>query len=91
MWALTDTSGLCLINPESMKHVWEVQQKHLPCIQDPPDLVLNYTPNLALGYKRETRSWMYSDVAEGRPLWKAFIATSAPLSRVSRNSIVIEI
>lgn len=40
MWALTDTSGLCLINPESMKHVWEVQQKHLPCIQDPPGVEL---------------------------------------------------
>nr|XP_023675259.1 uncharacterized protein LOC111847890 [Paramormyrops kingsleyae] len=40
MWDLTDTSGLRLINPESMTHVWEVQQKHLPCIQDPPGVEL---------------------------------------------------
>ncbi|KAI9525163.1 hypothetical protein NQZ68_009362 [Dissostichus eleginoides] len=40
MWELTDTSGLRLINPESMARVWEVQQKHLPCIQDPPGVEL---------------------------------------------------
>ena len=40
MWELTDTSGLRLINPESMTCVWEVQQKHLPCIQDPPGVDL---------------------------------------------------
>ncbi|KAI7800442.1 hypothetical protein IRJ41_003392 [Triplophysa rosa] len=40
MWELTDTTGLRIINPESMTHVWEVQQKHLPCIQDPPGVQL---------------------------------------------------
>ncbi|MEQ2223664.1 hypothetical protein ILYODFUR_038949 [Ilyodon furcidens] len=40
MWGLTDTSGLRLINPESMTRVWQVQQKHLPCIQDPPGVEL---------------------------------------------------
>ena len=40
MWELTDTSGLRLINPESMARVWEVQQKRLPCIQDPPGVEL---------------------------------------------------
>ncbi|RXN02310.1 hypothetical protein ROHU_035082 [Labeo rohita] len=40
MWELTDTTGLHLINPESMAHVQEVQQKHLSCIQDPPDVQL---------------------------------------------------
>lgn len=40
MWELTDSSGLRLINPESMAHVWEVQPKHLPCIQDPPGVEL---------------------------------------------------
>ncbi|RXN02313.1 Carboxyl-terminal PDZ ligand of neuronal nitric oxide synthase [Labeo rohita] len=40
MWELTDTTGLHLINPGSMAHVWEVQQKHLPCIQDPPAVQL---------------------------------------------------
>lgn len=40
MWELTDTSGLRLINPESMTRVWEVQQKHLTCIQDPPGVEL---------------------------------------------------
>ncbi len=40
MWELTDTTGLHLINPESMTHVWEVQQKHLPCVQDPPAVQL---------------------------------------------------
>ncbi|XP_019898724.1 uncharacterized protein LOC109615015 [Esox lucius] len=40
MWELTDTSGLRLINPESMERVWETQQKHLTCIQDPPGLDL---------------------------------------------------
>ncbi|KAJ8333470.1 hypothetical protein SKAU_G00414780 [Synaphobranchus kaupii] len=36
MWELSNTSGLRLINPESMAPVWDMQQKHLPCIQDPP-------------------------------------------------------
>lgn len=36
MWELTDTTVLRLVNPASMTCVWEVQQKHLPCIQDPP-------------------------------------------------------
>lgn len=40
MWELTDTTGLRLVNPESMTRVWEVQQKHLPCIQDPPGVQL---------------------------------------------------
>lgn len=40
IWELTDTSGLHLINPKSMAHVREVQQKHLPCIQDPPGVEL---------------------------------------------------
>ncbi|XP_041824833.1 uncharacterized protein LOC121629265 [Melanotaenia boesemani] len=40
MWELTDTTGLPLINQESMSHVWEIQQKHLPCIQDPPGVQL---------------------------------------------------
>lgn len=40
MWERTDTSGLRLINPESMTRVWEVQQKHLKCIQDPPGVEL---------------------------------------------------
>lgn len=36
VWNLTDTSGLLLVNHESIARVWEVQKKHLPCIQDPP-------------------------------------------------------
>ncbi|KAI4798084.1 hypothetical protein KUCAC02_023578, partial [Chaenocephalus aceratus] len=40
MWELTDTSGVRLINPESMARVWEVQQNHVPCIQDPPGVEL---------------------------------------------------
>lgn len=40
MWELTDTTGLRLINIESMEQVWSVQQKHLPCIVDPPGVHL---------------------------------------------------
>ncbi|CAB1440818.1 unnamed protein product [Pleuronectes platessa] len=40
MWELTDTTGLRLINPDSMMNVWETQQKHLTCIQDPPGVEL---------------------------------------------------
>ncbi len=36
VWELTDTTGFHLVNPDSMHHVWEMQQKHLECIQDPP-------------------------------------------------------
>jgi len=35
-----DTLGLSLINPENMARVWEVQQRHLDCIQDVPDVQL---------------------------------------------------
>ncbi|XP_053406185.1 uncharacterized protein LOC123525390 [Mercenaria mercenaria] len=34
MWDLTDSTGVRLVNADSMKQVWETQQKHLPCIQD---------------------------------------------------------
>lgn len=40
VWELTDTTGLRLVNPDSMRHVWEVQQKHLECIQDPAGVEL---------------------------------------------------
>ena len=40
MWDLIDTTGLPLINADSMRHIWEVEQKHLPCIQDVPGLKL---------------------------------------------------
>ena len=36
MWTLTDSLGVPLIDRERMAKIWEVQQKHLPCIQDPP-------------------------------------------------------
>ncbi|XP_078571515.1 uncharacterized protein LOC144859103 [Branchiostoma floridae x Branchiostoma japonicum] len=35
MGELTDTSGVRLISPTSMKKIWAEQQKHLPCIVDP--------------------------------------------------------
>uniref|UniRef100_A0AAV2J653 Uncharacterized protein n=1 Tax=Knipowitschia caucasica TaxID=637954 RepID=A0AAV2J653_KNICA len=40
VWELTDTTGLRLVNHDTMHHVWEVQQKHLECLQDPPGLKL---------------------------------------------------
>ena len=40
LWDATDTAGLRLINAQSMEQVWSVQQKHLPCIQDPPGVDL---------------------------------------------------
>ena len=40
MWEKTDTLGLPLINQGSMERVWKNQQKHLPCLQDPPGIEL---------------------------------------------------
>lgn len=40
VWNLTDSTGLHLVNHEAMARVWEVQKKHLPCIQDPPSVQL---------------------------------------------------
>ncbi|KAK0152989.1 hypothetical protein N1851_005364 [Merluccius polli] len=40
MWDLTDTTGLHLLNRDSMRHVWEKQQKHLECLQDPAGVLL---------------------------------------------------
>lgn len=40
VWELTDTTGLRLVNHDSMPHVWEVQQKHLKCLQDPAGVKL---------------------------------------------------
>ncbi|XP_055011481.1 uncharacterized protein LOC129409441 isoform X2 [Boleophthalmus pectinirostris] len=36
VWDLTDTTGLCLVSHDSMRHIWEMQQKQLECFQDPP-------------------------------------------------------
>lgn len=40
VWDLTDTTGLPLVNQRTMFDVWEVQQKHLECLQDPPGVAL---------------------------------------------------
>jgi hypothetical protein len=40
VWELTDTTGLRLVSHDSMRHVWEVQQKHLECLQDPAGVAL---------------------------------------------------
>ncbi|XP_039514864.1 uncharacterized protein LOC120469743 isoform X3 [Pimephales promelas] len=40
VWKLTDTTGLRLVSHDNMRHVWEVQQKHLGSLQDPPGVAL---------------------------------------------------
>ncbi|CAL8277060.1 unnamed protein product [Boreogadus saida] len=40
VWELTDTTGLRLVSHDSMRHVWDVQQKHLECLQDPAGVAL---------------------------------------------------
>ncbi|XP_059897824.1 uncharacterized protein LOC132449938 isoform X3 [Gadus macrocephalus] len=40
VWELTDTTGLRMVSHDSMRHVWEVQQKHLECLQDPAGVAL---------------------------------------------------
>lgn len=50
MWELVDGTGLHLIHHERMSRVWKVQQKHLPCIQDPPGVHL-YT-NIGSGLEK---------------------------------------
>ncbi|XP_055012851.1 uncharacterized protein LOC129409990 isoform X1 [Boleophthalmus pectinirostris] len=40
VWDLTDTTGLCLVSHDSMRHIWEMQQKQLECFQDPPGVAL---------------------------------------------------
>ncbi|XP_055011479.1 uncharacterized protein LOC129409441 isoform X1 [Boleophthalmus pectinirostris] len=40
VWDLTDTTGLCLVSHDSMRHIWEMQQKQLECFQDPPCVAL---------------------------------------------------
>ncbi|KAK0139240.1 hypothetical protein N1851_024171 [Merluccius polli] len=50
IWQLVDSTGLHLINQEHMSRVWEVQQKHLACIQDPPGVQL-YT-NIGSGLEK---------------------------------------
>ncbi|XP_069115959.1 uncharacterized protein [Argopecten irradians] len=40
LWDRTDSTGLRLINEDSMRRVWSIQEKHLECIQDPPGVEL---------------------------------------------------
>ena len=40
MWKATDALKVYLINHGAMKKVWEVQQKHLDCLQDVPGVEL---------------------------------------------------
>ncbi len=54
MWQLVDSTGLHLINHGSMPRVWQIQQKHLPCIQDPPNVQL-YT-NIGAGVEKGDRT-----------------------------------
>ena len=43
MWNLTDAIGVRLIDPERMANIWRKELKHIPCIQDPPDVELYTT------------------------------------------------
>ncbi|XP_055012856.1 uncharacterized protein LOC129409990 isoform X4 [Boleophthalmus pectinirostris] len=36
-------TGLCLVSHDSMRHIWEMQQKQLECFQDPPGWRCNAT------------------------------------------------
>ena len=40
MWDMTDTTGVTLLNRSTMTKVWQVQQKHVACIQDVPHVPL---------------------------------------------------
>ena len=40
MLPLTDTCGVPLLDKERTKSLWEAQQKHIPCVQDPVGLSL---------------------------------------------------
>ena len=40
IWSVADSTGVSLINERTMKHVWEVQKRHLSCIQDVPGVQL---------------------------------------------------
>lgn len=48
MTGLTDFLAVPLFNKEKMDAIWEVQRKHVRCIQDPPGVVL-YTKVRSLG------------------------------------------
>ena len=53
MWDLTDATGRHLVDPEAMTRVWDLQKKHLPCIQDVPGLNLyTKTGSLVKGGER---------------------------------------
>ena len=40
MWHMTDSLGVPLIDQARMARIWETQQQHLGCIQDPAELSL---------------------------------------------------
>lgn len=64
VWDLTDTTGLRLVNPEIMLRMWDVQQKHLQCLQDHPGY--SYTRRWGPS-KREVKNCLFYDVEEGPP------------------------
>ncbi|XP_053699560.1 uncharacterized protein LOC128746500 [Synchiropus splendidus] len=70
MWDLVDGTGLHLVNHESMSRVWEVQQKHLACIQDPPGLQL-YT-NTGSGLEKGDRTLDVLRCARGSSSLESF-------------------
>ena len=73
VWELTDTTGLHLVNHKSMRHVWEVQQKHLECLQDPAGVAL-YTKVGTL--QKGGKSWTSLGVEGDPPPWRVFTDTS---------------
>lgn len=73
VWELTDTTGLRLVNPDSMQHVWDGEQKHLECLQDLQGLSCTQKWGHS---RRVARSWMSSGVVGGPPPWRVSTDTS---------------
>lgn len=74
MWQLVDGTGLHLINHERMSQVWEVQQKHLACIQDPPGVQL-YT-NIGSGLEKGDKALEELRCSRGSSSLESLISTS---------------
>lgn len=78
-----DTQGVPLFDSEKIQQIWKIQSQHVPCIQDP--LVWDST-HRSTHWREAALNFLFTDVQEAPPLWKAFISIWTGLFQVRTDS-----
>ncbi len=58
----TDTMDIRLLDQERMQEIWQTQQRHIECIQDPPGVQQDRTDDQGRGHSTRVTLCMWLDI-----------------------------